>query len=360
MFSDSPSALLLPSSSSRPDLSPSASADADSSSSRSKVVRELLDSWDDAEGYYKYRAGDVLTDSVAHRQFRVVGLQGSGVFSTVLRVREEGAGAAEGELVVKVIRNNETMYKAGVREVEFLARIASFGTASSSSSSSSASTAGPATAPRKHIIALRHHFHHRNHLCLVFPPYAMDLRRIIKKFGSVGLSLPAVRMFGHQLLIALRCLSRAGVVHGDIKPDNILVSESLNDCALCDLGSASMVTECEVTPYLVSRFYRAPEVILGMAYGCGIDLWSVGCVLYELYTGKILFDGHSNNDMLGKVMELKGALPRQDAATRRIRSAALLAGRRAHDRAGGRGGEGVPAGDGERGDERSADGDEGV
>ena len=297
MFSDSPSALLLPSS--RRTAGPSHSPSATSSSSHpANPALELLDSWDDAEGYYKYRAGDLLVDpSAPHRRYRVVGLQGSGVFSTVLRVREEvveGSDSGVVEVVVKVIRNNETMYKAGVKEVEFLTRIAS---------SASHSTSRP------HVIQLRHHFHHRNHLCLVFPPYAMDLRRVIKKFGSVGLSLPAVRMFAHQLLIALRLLHTANVVHGDIKPDNILVSDTLNDLALCDFGSASMASECEVTPYLVSRFYRAPEVMLGCVYGHGIDLWSVGCVLFELYTGKILFDGKSNNEMLWKVMQLKGSYP---------------------------------------------------
>ena len=291
MFSDSPSALLPPPSRSRPT--------SHSTPSPSQSALELLDSWDDVEGYYKYRAGDVLTDSIAHRTYRVCGLQGSGVFSTVLRVKEEGGGGTgvekAGELVVKVIRNNETMYKAGLKEVAFLTRI------------SQATSALPPH-HRPHILQLHSHFHHRNHLCLVFPPYAMDLRRVIKKYGSVGLSLPAVRMFGHQLLIGLRTLRQVGVVHGDLKPDNLLVSNDMTDIAVCDFGSASMATECEVTPYLVSRFYRAPEVILGCTYDTGIDLWAVGCVLYELYTGQILLNGASNNDMLYQIIRLKGPI----------------------------------------------------
>ena len=98
------------------------------------------------------------------------------------------------------------------------------------------------------------------------------------------------------------------MVHGDLKPDNILVSEGMNDVALCDFGSASMASECEVTPYLVSRFYRAPEVILGCVYDTAIDLWAVGCVLYELYTGQILFNGATNNDMLYHIIRIKGAV----------------------------------------------------
>ena len=85
------------------------------------AVGELLDSWDDSEGYYKYRLGDILTDPSSPVRYRVVGSQGSGVFSTVLRVIEikdkvSPADDHDGrELVVKMIRNNETMYKAGIK-----------------------------------------------------------------------------------------------------------------------------------------------------------------------------------------------------------------------------------------------------
>ena len=127
----------------------------------------------------------------------------------------------------------------------------------------------------------------------------------------MGLSLPAVRVYAVQLLTALSHLVRAGVVHGDIKPDNILVSERLSECAICDFGSASYLSDCSITPYLVSRFYRAPEIMLGCEYGFGIDTWSVGCVLYELYTGRILFDGRDNNDMLLKIKQLRGDYPQR-------------------------------------------------
>jgi serine/threonine protein kinase len=75
---------------------------------------------------------------------------------------------------------------------------------------------------------------------------------------------------------------------------------------ICDLGSASDASENEITPYLVSRFYRAPEIILGIPYDFAIDVWSVGCTLYELYTGKILFTGRTNNQMLRSIMDCRG------------------------------------------------------
>lgn len=80
---------------------------------------------------------------------------------------------------------------------------------------------------------------------------------------------------------------------------------------ICDLGTAidrsdAATAHTEITPYLISRFYRAPEIILGMSYDYGVDMWSIGCTLYELYTGKILFTGDSNNQMLKAIMEIRG------------------------------------------------------
>lgn len=78
---------------------------------------------------------------------------------------------------------------------------------------------------------------------------------------------------------------------------------------LCDFGSASKINENEITPYLVSRFYRAPEIILGIPYDYAIDMWSAACTIYELYAGRILFSGKSNNQMLKFFMDLKGKFP---------------------------------------------------
>lgn len=145
---------------------------------------------------------------------------------------------------------------------------------------------------------------------MVFEPLSMNLREVLKKYGkNVGLHIKAVRSYTQQLFLALKLLKKSGILHADIKPDNILVNESNLILKLCDFGSATHITDNEITPYLVSRFYRAPEIILGMQYDYGIDMWSAGCTIYELYTGKILFSGKSNNQMLKFFMDLKGKIP---------------------------------------------------
>lgn len=131
---------------------------------------------------------------------------------------------------------------------------------------------------------------------------------MLKKSGirDVGISLSAVRAYAHQMFLGASLLRKCNIIHADIKPDNVLVNNTQNILKICDLGSASDASENEITQYLVSRFYRAPEIILGMQYDFAIDMWSIGCTLYELYTGKILFTGRTNNQMLRSIMECRG------------------------------------------------------
>ncbi|CAG8680006.1 3055_t:CDS:10 [Cetraspora pellucida] len=216
-----------------------------------------------------------------------------GVFSSVVKAKDTKEGI---DVAIKIIRNNETMYRAGIKELNILKKLMQ---------------SDPEN--KKHVIRLFRHFEHKGHLCLVFESLSMNLREVLKKFGKdVGINIKAVRIYAQQLFLSLSLLSKCNILHADIKPDNILVSESKNTLKMCDLGSASDASENDITPYLVSRFYRAPEIIIGLPYDCALDMWSVGCTLYELYTGKILFPGRSNNQMLKLMMELKGKFPNKN------------------------------------------------
>jgi serine/threonine protein kinase len=109
-------------------------------------------------------------------------------------------------------------------------------------------------------------------LVQVFEHMEMNLRELSRKVGvGRGIKIDAVAQLTLQMLIALRHLRACKVLHADIKPDNILINSRMNKIKLCDLGSALFSgrgTEGNtITPYLVSRFYRAPEVMLGLQYG---------------------------------------------------------------------------------------------
>ncbi|KAL3501697.1 hypothetical protein ACH5RR_036146 [Cinchona calisaya] len=251
----------------------------------------LHDNWDDAEGYYSYRLGEILDG-----WYEIIAAQGKGVFSTVVRAKDLKAKSGESdEVAIKIIRNNETMLKAGNEELVILKKLV-----------------GADPEDKHRCVRFLSSFKYRNHLCLVFESLHMNLREVLKKFGrNIGLKLTAVRAYTKQLFIALKHLRNCGVLHCDIKPDNMLVNEAKNVLKLCDFGNAMFAGKNEITPYLVSRFYRAPEIILGLPYDHPMDMWSVGCCLFELYSGKVLFPGPTNNDMLRLHMELKGAFPKK-------------------------------------------------
>ena len=242
----------------------------------------MLDDGDDEEGYYKIILGELLDG-----RYRVQSNLGKGMFSGVVRATDQKMKRI---VAIKVIRNNETMKRAGYKEIDILQGLKNAD-----------------QDDKKHLVRLERHFEHKGHLCMVFENLSINLREVLKKFGrDVGINLKAVRAYAQQMFLGLSLLRKCNVLHADLKPDNMLVNESRNVLKICDLGSASDASENEITQYLVSRFYRAPEIILGLTYDFAIDMWSIGCTLFELYTGKILFTGRSNNQMLRAIMECRG------------------------------------------------------
>ncbi|KAI9929119.1 U4/U6 small nuclear ribonucleoprotein prp4 [Aspergillus wentii] len=245
----------------------------------------MMDNWDDPEGYYNVRLGELING-----RYHVQQNLGKGMFSSVVRATDSKTGHL---VAVKIIRQNDTMKKAGMKEIGILEQL---------------HEADPDD--KKHMIKFERHFDHKGHLCMVFENLSMNLREVLKKFGrDVGLNLRAIRAYAQQMFLGLSLMRKCNILHADLKPDNLLVNEQRNILKVCDLGSASPASENEITPYLVSRFYRAPEIILGIPYDYAIDVWSIGCTLFELYTGKILFTGRNNNQMLRSIMECRGKYP---------------------------------------------------
>eukprot|EP00911_Craspedida_sp_UC1_P001293 UC1_evm1s974 len=246
-----------------------------------RATQHLSSNWDDAEGYYKLTMGEVIDG-----RYVVSAFMGSGVFSGVVRALDRRNKDAP--VAIKILRNNDLMYKAGLKELAVC---------------QSLQAADPDG--RAHCVRFIRSLTHRNHLCLVFEALGLNLRDVCRRYGrDHGLNIRAVRAYTGQLLQALHLMHSIGHLHADIKPDNILVNEAKNVCKLADFGSAFPVEENDPTPYLASRYYRAPEIILGHRYSYGADMWALACTLYELATGQILFAGTSNNDMLRAILEL--------------------------------------------------------
>ncbi|XP_013781011.1 stress-activated protein kinase JNK-like [Limulus polyphemus] len=110
----------------------------------------------------------------------------------------------------------------------------------------------------------------------------------------------------YQMLCGIKHLHSAGIIHRDLKPSNIVVK---SDCTLkiLDFGLARTAgTTFMMTPYVVTRYYRAPEVILGMGYKDNVDIWSVGCIMGEMIRGNVLFPGTDHIDQWNKIIEQLG------------------------------------------------------
>ena len=159
------------------------------------------------------------------------------------------------------------------------------------------------------VVRLLDAFVHAGHLCLVFELLSLNLYELVRRNRFRGLSANLLRVLTAQVLAALRVCGALGVVHCDVKPENVLLrSLDSGDVKLIDFGSACLASRPPYS-YVQSRFYRAPEVLLGAGYGPPIDVWSLGCVAAELFLGLPLFPGASEYDQLRRIVEMVGPLP---------------------------------------------------
>ena len=148
--------------------------------------------------------------------------------------------------------------------------------------------------------------------CLVFELLSHSLYDVLRATSFRGVSLALVRKFSFQILHALRYLKSHGVVHLDLKPENVLLcSTDRSRVKLVDFGSSRWVNETALsqTYYAQSRFYRAAEVLLGLPCGCPADAWSLGCIMVEMHGGKPLFPGRDETHQLAKITETLGGVP---------------------------------------------------
>jgi len=168
---------------------------------------------------------------------------------------------------------------------------------------------------------MRTFFYHREHLVIV----TELLRQNLYEFGKFIVENDEPPYFTRkrlcyitqQVLVALDFIHKRGLVHSDVKPENILLaSYSRARVKLIDFGSSCYLTDRQ-SSYIQSRSYRAPEVILGLPYDGKIDIWSLGCVIAEMYTGEVTFQNDSVVTMLSRIEAICGTFPRHLIATGR-------------------------------------------
>lgn len=162
----------------------------------------------------------------------------------------------------------------------------------------------------KHLARLLDYFYFKEHLFIVSELLGENLYLLYSSLDTRSLMSPDnVKSIAKQVLEALECLHSLGVIHADVKPENILLTTAARKAArrpqgisvtIVDFGSSCFLAD-EPTPYIQSQAYRAPEVIVGESYTTKIDIWSVGCVVAELSTGEVLLPAESALESLHKV-----------------------------------------------------------
>ena len=237
--------------------------------------------YDDERGDYNIVKGDHLAF-----RYEVVDLLGKGSFGQVVRCIDHKTGVL---VAVKIIRNKKRFHQQALVEVNILRKLREWD-----------------PDKRHSVVSFDQSFYFRGHLCISTDLLDMNLYEFIKAHEFAGFSLKLIRRFTKQILGSLILLNGRKVIHCDLKPENILLVHPLqSNIKVIDFGSSCFENE-KVYTYIQSRFYRSPEVILGMSYGMPIDMWSLGCILAELFTGYPIFPGENEQEQLACIMEIFG------------------------------------------------------
>merc|ERR1719201_2342111 len=245
--------------------------------------------YDNIEHDYICRVNDVI-ENPDGIQYEIAERLGHGTFGQVLKCQVANKEA----VAVKIIKNKPAYFHQAIVEVKVLQTLNNRSDADG----------------QNHIVRMLDFFVYRRHLCIVFELLSVNLYEVLKQNAFRGLSTTLIRTLMEQLLKALGLLRRAKVIHCDLKPENVLLSTTrTTQIKLIDFGSACFEQHTVYT-YIQSRFYRSPEVLLGLSYTSAMDIWSLGCIAAELYLGLPIFPGNSEFDQMCRIVEVLGLPPR--------------------------------------------------
>ena len=158
--------------------------------------------------------------------------------------------------------------------------------------------------------------HDEIYLNLVMDYIPDTLYKILRFYYKKNYDFPNAlgKIYSYQMLRSLAYIHNLNICHRDIKPQNILINIKNHKLVMCDFGSAKILNKGDKSvAYICSRYYRAPELILGRdQYGVEIDIWSIGCVIAEMFIGEPLFCGKDSKDQFKKIMQLLGSPTKDD------------------------------------------------
>ena len=241
--------------------------------------------FDDINHHYKAIVGD----QIAYR-FEIRAILGKGAFGQVLRCFDH---KTKKNVALKLIINTEQMREQGEVEISILQHL----NAANGHENSC-------------IIKGLDYFIFRNHICATFEILGQNLYEFSRSMHFKPLTNVQIKSIASDILTGLSFIHNNRVIHCDMKPENVLLYPgSTSKVRIIDFGSSCYIGR-QKYEYIQSRFYRAPEVILGLPYGPPMDIWSFGCIIGEMMTGKPLFPGYDEAEQLEMYMEVLGLPPR--------------------------------------------------
>ena len=254
---------------------------------RKKERKLYNDGFDDENHDYIIRSGEKFLD-----RYEIDSLIGRGSFGQVVKAYDH---EEQEHVAIKIIKNKKPFLVQAQIEVRLLEMMNRTD-----------------HEDKYHVVKLKNHFMWRNHLCLVFELLSYNLYDLLRNTSFRGVSLNLTRKFAQQIAKALLFLSwpELKIIHCDLKPENILLCNPKRSAIkIVDFGSSCQLGQ-RIYQYIQSRFYRSPEVLLGIPYDLAIDMWSLGCILVEMHTGEPLFSGANEVDQMNKIVEVLGMPPK--------------------------------------------------
>ena len=208
--------------------------------------------------------------------YEVITKMGEGAFGKVYLVKNLDNDEIN---VMKIVKNKKLYIKAACREVEFIKRLTSYDKTNTSN-----------------IVRLISNFSYYGVPIMIFERLGLNLFLYSKQLVCNKFIFKTVILYAKQILIALKTLKRLKIIHCDLKPENICVlSNDYNKLKIIDVGSSVNYNDYGMfNDYAVSRYYRPPEIPFKLPFDYGLDMWSLGCVIYELYMGTPLFPAKSS------------------------------------------------------------------
>ncbi|XP_059959922.1 homeodomain-interacting protein kinase 1-like [Mesoplodon densirostris] len=238
------------------------------------------------EGDYQLVQHEILCSMT--NSYEVLEFLGRGTFGQVAKCWKRSTKEI---VAIKILKNHPSYARQGQIEVSILSRLSS------------------ENADEYHFVRSYECFQHKNHTCLVFEMLEQNLYDFLKQNKFSPLPLKYIRPILQQVATALMKLKSLGLIHTDLKPENIMLVDPVRQpyrVKVIDFGSASHVSKAVCSAYLQSRYYRAPEIILGLPFCEAIDMWSLGCVIAELFLGWPLYPGASEYDQIRYISQTQG------------------------------------------------------